>query len=64
MISDVIVGLTVLFAAGWVLASWRIPSLRRKIEQPKYAFQEQLRLFDAARTHESASPEETFNDPR
>jgi len=64
MISDVIVALTVLFAAGWVLAYWCVPSLRRKIEQPKYAFQEQLKQFDASRPDRRASPEETSHDPR
>lgn len=64
MISDVIVALTVLFALGWVIAWWRVPALRIKIEQPKYAFQEQLKQFDASRHAEPASPEETSHDPR
>ncbi len=46
MISDVIVGLTVLFAAGWLLAAWLRPALRRRIEQPKYVFAQQIQQFD------------------
>jgi len=64
MISDVIVVLTVLFALGWLLAYWFVPSMRRKIEQPKYAFQEQLKHFDASNHVASASEKETSHDPR
>jgi hypothetical protein len=64
MISDVIVVLTVLFALGWLLAYWFVPSLRRKIEQPKFAFQEQLKHFDASNQVDSATLEETSHDPR
>jgi len=64
MISDVIVALTVLFALGWLLAYWFVPSLRRKIEQPKYAFQEQLKHFDASNQGDSASQKETSHETR
>jgi hypothetical protein len=46
MISDVIVGLSVLFAVGWLLAAWWRPALRRRIEQPKYVFAKQIQRFD------------------
>jgi len=64
MISDLIVGLTVLFALAWVLAYFLVPSLRRKIEQPKYAFQEQLKHFDASNHIEAVSPEESSHESR
>ncbi|MEY3668336.1 MAG: hypothetical protein RL572_1876 [Pseudomonadota bacterium] len=46
MISDVIVGLSVLFAAFWLLMAWLRPSVRRRIEQPKFVFAEQINRFD------------------
>jgi hypothetical protein len=64
MISDLIVGLTVLFALGWLLASWFVPSLRRKIEQPKFAFQDQLKHFDTLNQVGATSGKETPHDPR
>ena len=64
MISDVIVGLTVVFALGWLLAYLLVPSLRRKIEQPKYAFQEQLTHFDASNRNEAVSPKENSHESR
>ena len=64
MISDVIVALTVLFALGWLLAWWFVPSLRRKIEQPKYAFQDQLKHFDASHQAGAESARETSHDLR
>jgi hypothetical protein len=64
MISDLIVALTVLFALGWLLAWWFVPSLRRKIEQPKYAFQDQLKHFDASNQAGAAPDKETPHDLR
>lgn len=64
MISDLIVALTVLFALGWLLAWWFVPSLRRKIEQPKYAFQDQLKNFDASNQTGAESARETPHDLR
>ncbi len=62
MISDVIVGLTVLFAAGWLLAAWLRPALRRRIEQPKYVFAQQIRQFDE--NQQASNSRETPHEPR
>lgn len=64
MISDIIVTLSVLFAIGWLLAYWCVPSLRRKIEQPKYAFQDQLKHFDASNSLGASTGKETPHDLR
>lgn len=62
MISDVIVGLSVLFAVGWLLAAWLRPSLRRRIEQPKFVFAEQVERFDA--DQQASTTRETPHEPR
>lgn len=62
MISDVIVGLSVLFAAGWLLAAWLRPSLRRRIEQPKFVFAQQIQRFDE--DQQASNSRETPHEPR
>lgn len=64
MITNVIVGLSVAFAAALLLANWLVPALRRQIEQPKYTFQEQLQHFDKQRqeTQAKASDQTTAAD--
>ncbi len=62
MISDVIVGLTVLFATGWLLAAWLRPAPRRRIEQPKYVFAQQIQQFDE--NQQTSISRETPHEPR
>jgi membrane-associated phospholipid phosphatase len=62
MISDVIVGLSVLFAAGWLLAAWLRPALRRRIEQPKFVFAQQIQRFDE--DQQASNSRETPHEPR
>ncbi|GAB5498643.1 MAG: hypothetical protein PsegKO_09540 [Pseudohongiellaceae bacterium] len=52
MISTVIVVLTLLFLAAYSLAFLLRPDWRRRIEQPKYSFQQQLAQFEARRRGE------------
>lgn len=49
MIADLIVGLTLLLAAGFVTAWALRPDLRAWIERPKHYFQDALRGYDRAR---------------
>lgn len=42
MISELIIGFTVLFTLGFVLLWLFKPGLRQQLEQPKYSFLEQL----------------------
>ena len=46
MISAFIVITSVLLAAGFGIAWVAIPRLRSKIEDPKYAFQDQLQAYN------------------
>ncbi len=62
MISDVIVGLSVLFAAGWLAAAWLRPALRRRIEQPKFVFAQQIQRFDE--DQQASNSRETPHEPR
>jgi hypothetical protein len=62
MISEVIVGLSVLFAAFWLLAAWLRPALRRRIEEPKFVFAQQVRQFDE--DQQASISRETPHEPR
>jgi len=46
VISTLIVVLSLALAAGYVLAWLLMPGFRKRIEQPKYEFQNQLNRFD------------------
>ena len=46
MISILIVGLSVVFAAAFWLAYLLKPGLRQQIENPKHCFQNQVQHFD------------------
>ncbi len=46
MIAAIIVCVSVLFALVFTLAYFLRPELKDQIERPKYAFQEQVRLYN------------------
>ena len=52
MISTLIVLLTVVMAAGFLLVYLLNPAWRKRIEQPKHCFQDQLQQYDS-QTRES-----------
>lgn len=55
MITDIIVGATVVLALAFVSA-WAVsPRLRAWIEQPKYRFQDALTDYDRGKPHERRS---------
>ena len=46
MIINLIVGFTLLLVSGFAYMWCTSPTLRKKIEQPKYQFQDQASAFD------------------
>jgi len=46
VIAAIIVSISLLFALVFTLAYFLRPGLRDQVERPKYAFQEQVRLYN------------------
>ncbi len=51
MISEMVVGLSLLMVAGFGLVYLAVPGWRYRIERPKHNFQDQLRQFDSSLGH-------------
>lgn len=64
MITNFIIASSVILALAFVIAWIVSPELRRRIESPKHAFQDQLERYNRHCHDEVTEPEVESNEPR